>query len=100
MDFIKQSNGRIINTASFLGRFAFPFSCAYSASKFGMQGFTDSLRREMKFWNVTVHTVEPGYFRTPLTQLFNITKTQYNNLPENMKKAYGENFVENRKLNK
>ena len=39
--------GVIINTASFAGRIPQPFSAAYSASKFGVKGFTEALRYEL-----------------------------------------------------
>jgi NAD(P)-dependent dehydrogenase (short-subunit alcohol dehydrogenase family) len=39
---------------------------AYSASKFGMEAVTDTLRQELRKWNVSVSAIEPGFVRTPL----------------------------------
>lgn len=51
---LRNSKGRVINTASVAGRMAFPGIPYYSASKFAVEGFTDSLRREMMPWGVKV----------------------------------------------
>ncbi|MBV9733344.1 MAG: SDR family oxidoreductase [Verrucomicrobia bacterium] len=60
------SPGRIINISSMLGRLAVPFVGAYCASKFGLEGFSDTLRREMKLFGIDVIVVEPGAVVTPI----------------------------------
>jgi len=60
------SPGRIINISSMLGRLAVPFVGAYCASKFGLEGFSDTLRREMKLFGIDVIVVEPGAIVTPI----------------------------------
>lgn len=57
---LRQAGGRIINVGSANGRVAFPFFGAYAASKFGMEGLTDSLRRELRAWKIHVSLIEPG----------------------------------------
>ena len=60
------SPGRIVNISSMLGRLAVPFVGAYCASKFGLEGFSDTLRREMKLFGIDVIVVEPGAIITPI----------------------------------
>ena len=60
------SPGRIINISSMLGRLAVPFVGAYCASKFGLEGLSDSLRREMMLFGIDVIVVEPGAIVTPI----------------------------------
>lgn len=61
---IRQAKGRIVNTASILGRFSTPFGAPYSMAKFGMEAFTDSLRLELRPYGVRVIAIEPGAIAT------------------------------------
>jgi NAD(P)-dependent dehydrogenase (short-subunit alcohol dehydrogenase family) len=63
---IRKGRGRIINIGSAAGRFALPFFSAYAASKFGLVGFTDSLRRELRPWGIPVSILELGTVDTPM----------------------------------
>ena len=58
--------GRIVNMSSVAGRFAAPFLGAYNASKFGLEGMSDALRRELMFYGVDVILIEPGMIATPI----------------------------------
>ena len=58
--------GRIINMSSVAGRFAKPFMGAYNASKFGLEGLSDALRRELTVYGVDVVIIEPGMIATPI----------------------------------
>jgi NAD(P)-dependent dehydrogenase (short-subunit alcohol dehydrogenase family) len=62
----KGTPGRIINISSVSGRLAVPFVGAYCASKFGLEGLSDSLRRELKLFGIDVVLVEPGAVVTPM----------------------------------
>jgi hypothetical protein len=57
-------SGHIVNVASVVGKFAFPYHGAYSATKFAMIGMTDSLRGELHGSGVTATVVLPGSTRT------------------------------------
>jgi 3-hydroxybutyrate dehydrogenase len=48
--------------ASGLGRMAVPFRSAYVITKYGVEGFSDCLRYEMRPFGVGVSVVEPGNF--------------------------------------
>lgn len=65
---IRASQGRIVCTSSIAGRVGLPTESAYCASKYAVQGYCDTLRRDMIPWNVTVSIVEPGVF--PNTGLY------------------------------
>lgn len=63
---LRAAGGRIVNMSSIGGKVAVPLLGAYAASKFGMEGFSDSLRRELRPWGIHVSVVEPGTIRTPI----------------------------------
>ena len=58
--------GRIINISSIGGKIAGPFLGAYHASKFGMEGFSDSLRIELMVHGIDVIVVGPGAVATSI----------------------------------
>lgn len=58
--------GRSVNMSSVAGRFAAPFLGAYAASKFGLEGMSDALRRELMVYGVDVVLIEPGMIATPI----------------------------------
>ncbi|WP_238649617.1 SDR family oxidoreductase [Paenibacillus piscarius] len=61
-----QRSGLIINVSSVSGLTGFPGYAPYAASKFAVEGFSESLRQEMLSYGVRVVIVEPGSFRTPI----------------------------------
>ena len=58
--------GRIVNISSVAGRTATPFMAPYSASKFAVEGLSESLRRELMPFGVDVIVVAPGAVATPI----------------------------------
>ena len=63
---LKVSRGRIVNMSSVAGRGALPFVGPYTASKFGLEAISDSLRRELLPFGVRVIVIEPGSFKTAI----------------------------------
>src|SRR5258708_5204131 len=63
---LRAGRGRIVNMGSVAGRSALPFSGPYCASKFALEGLTDSLRMELRQFGISVSIVEPGAIRTPI----------------------------------
>lgn len=58
--------GRIVNMSSVGGRFAAPFVGLYAASKHGLEGLSESLRRELMLYGIDVIIVAPGSVATPI----------------------------------
>ena len=56
----RQGAGRIVINSSLLGYVALAFRCAYNASKFAIEGITDTLRLELRGSGVHVCLIEPG----------------------------------------
>jgi NAD(P)-dependent dehydrogenase (short-subunit alcohol dehydrogenase family) len=66
LPFIRQARGRIVNISSIGGRVAIPMVGPYAASKFALEGMSDSLRRELRPWGIHVALIEPGAVATPI----------------------------------
>jgi len=63
----EQGDGYIVNISSIGGLVGIPFQSFYSASKFALEGLTESLRMEVKPYGIKVVLIEPGDFNTDLT---------------------------------
>ncbi|MBT4090612.1 MAG: SDR family oxidoreductase [Deltaproteobacteria bacterium] len=61
-----ESKGRIVMMSSDSGFFATPFAGPYCASKFALEGYSDSLRRELIDFGVEVVLIQPGRVKTPI----------------------------------
>lgn len=61
---LRLSKGHIINFSSVFGIMGFPLSSFYCASKYAVEGFSESLSYEMKPFGVKVTLIEPGGYRT------------------------------------
>ncbi len=57
-------SGVIVNISSFLGKVGLPLLTLYNASKYALEGVTDSLRHELHPFGIRVHSVMPGFFDT------------------------------------
>jgi short-subunit dehydrogenase len=58
--------GKIINISSLAGNTAIPYSAFYSASKFALEGYSESLWYEIRPFGISVSLVEPGFVNTPI----------------------------------
>lgn len=56
----KQGYGRIIQNSSVLGLISLPYRGAYNASKFALEGISDTLRQELTGTGISVSLIEPG----------------------------------------
>ncbi|MGA3279521.1 MAG: SDR family oxidoreductase [Smithella sp.] len=61
-----KTKGRIVMMSSDSGFFATPFFGPYCSSKFALEGYSDSLRREITPYGVKVIIIEPGRITTPI----------------------------------
>jgi len=94
----KQGHGRIIQNSSVLGFAAMPYRGAYNASKFALEGISDTLRQELTGTNIHISLIEPGpiisEFRTNAYKAFkkyinaetSCHKSQYKSMIERLQK--------------
>ncbi|XP_075687225.1 dehydrogenase/reductase SDR family member 9 [Rhinoderma darwinii] len=93
---IKKAKGRIVNVSSVGGRVA-ASGGGYFSSKFGVEGFNDSLRRDLKAFGVNVSCIEPGLFKTPLSDPKRVLEQRiciWKQLSKTIRDEYGENYVQ------
>ncbi|WP_438431949.1 SDR family oxidoreductase [Gorillibacterium sp. sgz500922] len=64
--FKEQGAGHFINFSSVLGKLSFPFQSIYSATKYAVEGLTDSLAQELAGFGVKFTAVEPAVYRTEI----------------------------------
>lgn len=77
--YLAQSKGRIVNISSVSGENGTPFLAAYCASKYAIEGFSESIRRELNIYGIKVCIVGPGSVKTPIWQKgFQKIKDKYN----------------------
>ena len=63
---VEKGNGAVINIGSISGKIGEANGAAYSASKFGLIGFTQSLYEEVREYGIKVAVILPGFVDTPL----------------------------------
>ncbi len=74
--------GRIVMITSIGGRNANPFMGPYNTSKFGLEGFSESLRRELMLFGIDVIIVAPGAVATPIwDKADQVDVSRYDNTP-------------------
>jgi len=92
LQMIKEGHGgRIIGASSLAGKEGYTYAMSYCASKFAVQGITQSAAKELKAKGITVNTYAPGFIRTPMTMTGPGTAEE--NM-ENVKKMYGAPHAE------
>jgi len=62
----KHSGAKIINLSSISGQIAFPAFSAYASSKHAVEGFSESLRLELRPFGIDVAVVQPGSYQTAI----------------------------------
>ncbi len=66
LPYLKESEGKIVNISSDCGVEGWALLASYSAAKFGIRGFTQSLAKELGEYNINVNTVCPGIIDTDM----------------------------------
>jgi sepiapterin reductase len=79
-------NGIIINIGSIASKIAFENWAVYSASKFGIKGFSNALRKELLKKNIRVSLIMPGAVWTPIWERNKFRKTDDMLMPEDIAK--------------
>uniref|UniRef100_A0A8C3YDU7 Retinol dehydrogenase 16 n=1 Tax=Catagonus wagneri TaxID=51154 RepID=A0A8C3YDU7_9CETA len=94
---VRKARGRVVNVSSVMGWVSL-FGGGYCMSKYGVEAFSDSLRRELSYFGVKVAMIEPGFFKTNMTssEVFNgnLLAAWKQASPE-VKDLYGDTFVAN-----
>jgi short-subunit dehydrogenase len=78
---IERRSGHIINMASVAGLVATPTYSIYAASKFGVRGFTEALRREVSEFGIHVSIIYPGGVRTEFKERTGLQRKQARTTP-------------------
>jgi len=79
---LKGPRGRIVMMSSVAGKNGNPLVSAYSASKFAIEGLSESLRREMMLFGIDVIVIAPGAVKTPIwSKAEEIDISAYRNSP-------------------
>lgn len=93
---LKKAQGRVVNVASILGRLAL-IGGGYCLSKWGVEAFSDSLRRDMQHFGIKVSIIEPGFFKTAVTRLDLIEadlRRLWTRVPTDVKDSYGATYFD------
>jgi len=88
---LRRDRGRIVNIGSVGGEVALPFLSPYAASKHAMEGFTDSLRREVEPLGVHVAVIRPGAIQSSIWERGNAAADEIiGDLPPEAMQVYGD----------
>ncbi|XP_004647039.1 short-chain dehydrogenase/reductase family 9C member 7-like [Octodon degus] len=91
---VKKARGRVVNMSSSGGRVAV-IGGGYCISKFGLEAFSDSIRREMHYFGVKVSIIEPGNYKTSIAgveRINAIMEKLWERLPQETRESYGEEY--------
>ncbi|XP_056416049.1 short-chain dehydrogenase/reductase family 9C member 7-like [Hyla sarda] len=94
---VRKAKGRIVNVSSAMGRLA-TVGGGYCPSKYGVEAFSDSIRRELRDFGIKVSLIEPGCFQTNMTLSVdahvNNLQRLWENLPTGIRDSYGKQYYE------
>ena len=62
----QRRSGQIINISSIAGLSASPCFCAYTSSKWALEGFSESIRYELEKFGIDISLIEPGTYKTKI----------------------------------
>ncbi|XP_075863519.1 retinol dehydrogenase 16-like [Microcebus murinus] len=89
---VRKARGRVVNVSSVAGRLSI-IGGGYSISKYGVEAFSDSLRRELAPFGVKVAIIEPSFFKTNMTNTERVllqVQEVWDRAPREIKEIYGE----------
>ncbi|SEW22563.1 Short-chain dehydrogenase [Chryseobacterium wanjuense] len=95
--FRERKNGMFINITSMFGLIGYPTCSVYAATKFAIDGFSESLAYDLAHFGVKVKTVAPGGIQTDFTgrSMDGGQHEAYNQLVEKVSEGYSEERVSN-----
>lgn len=86
---IRKARGRIVNMSSISGRLPQPYQSTYSAAKMALESFSDSLRVELRPWDIRVSVIIPGGVKTPIwNKSTEITRQLFAQCPLHQQELY------------
>jgi len=89
--------GRVVYVSSIAGLLAAPGMSAYSASKYALEAFSDSLRREMVDFRMPVVLIEPSFLRTPILDGFEArSKAMWAAMSAEVRERWGAPYFDQR----
>lgn len=91
----QQRSGKIIQISSLGGSIGIPMQAFYAASKHAVDGYTKSLRMEVRPFNVKVVLLKPGFIRTDMHASFRYAKkemSEYREVRENVSQEISESL--------
>ena len=83
---IENKQGLIVNISSLAGLFGLPYQSMYSASKYAIEGYSQSLRMELRNTGIKITLINPGDFKSDFSQ--NREKTPFSIKNELLEKEY------------
>jgi NAD(P)-dependent dehydrogenase (short-subunit alcohol dehydrogenase family) len=92
----KHREGTIVNVSSGAGRVGIPVLSAYAATKFALEGFSESMRYELKEWGINIVIIEPGAIKTKVFEnvktgdVRSSSESPYADLIERASKGFGK----------
>lgn len=89
----ENKGGKIINISSMLGRISLPFMSIYAASKFAVEGLSESLYYELKQFNIQVKLIEPGNIKTEFFTKSLVKAEKTNNAYDSYWQPYIKNMI-------
>ena len=84
----KNGHGRIVQNSSVLGLIAIGFRGAYTASKFALEGYSDTLRIELDGTGIHVATIEPGPIKSRMGQTAALAAKRHINMEKSIHRNY------------
>jgi NAD(P)-dependent dehydrogenase (short-subunit alcohol dehydrogenase family) len=93
----KQRKGTIVNVSSVGGRVGAPLNSAYIASKFALEGLSESMRYELKEFGINIVIIEPGVIKTNFAENIKTAdaRSEYAGLIGRALKGFGKMFDNN-----
>lgn len=92
----RQRVGTIVNVSSLVGRIGLPLSSAYVASKFALEGLSESMRYELNEFGINIILIEPGVIKTNFIENLKTSDTTlksespYADLVDRISKEFGK----------
>ncbi|XP_078544997.1 retinol dehydrogenase 16-like [Lissotriton helveticus] len=93
---VRKARGRIVNVSSIMGRVSL-LGGGYCLSKYAVEAFSDSLRRELSPFGVKVTMIEPGFFKTQVTEPRAIRECMtrvWDRASAEVKQSYGQQYFD------